>query len=82
VAITFATLLNVGLWASFVRYDTVSVTWRLGAWVSLAIFWAGGLWQGAQRAEKRGQVHLMRQTERRGMRAIWQQAFMTLLPRA
>lgn len=49
VAFTFAALLNVALWASFVRYDTVSATWRLGAWASLVLFWAGGLWQGARR---------------------------------
>lgn len=46
LAVVFATLLNLALWASFVRYDTVSATWRVWAWVSLTAFWVFGLWQG------------------------------------
>jgi tetratricopeptide (TPR) repeat protein len=48
VAVAFAALLNLVLWASFVRYDTVSAAWRLSAWVSLIVFWVYGLWQGGR----------------------------------
>jgi hypothetical protein len=48
VAVAFAALLNLALWASFVRDDTVSSAWRIVAWLSLAVFWVFGLWQGGR----------------------------------
>ena len=48
VALAFAALLNLVVWASFVRGDAFSPAWRLAAWVSLAVFWVLGLGAGAR----------------------------------
>ncbi|MHB0956406.1 MAG: tetratricopeptide repeat protein [Pirellulaceae bacterium] len=45
-AIAFAALLNLALLASFFRADAVSHVWRLGFWVSVAVFWGSGVWRG------------------------------------
>jgi tetratricopeptide (TPR) repeat protein len=45
-AIAFAALLNLALLASFFRSDAVSHVWRLGIWVSVAVFWLFGMWRG------------------------------------
>ncbi len=85
VAATFAALLNVALWASFVRYDTVSTAWRTGAWLSLALFWLFGLWQGGREPSPAGgqpgeesQQDLFIRAQSQYLRGHWMEAQMLL----
>jgi hypothetical protein len=85
VAVTFAALLNLALWASFVRYDTVSSAWRIWAWVSLAGFWAFGLWQGGRQyatpdddAASHNQQDLFIRAQSQYLRGHWAEAQMSL----
>jgi hypothetical protein len=85
VAFAFAALLNLALWASFVRFDTVSSAWRLWAWVSLAVFWVFGLWQGVRECSTPGdaargqnQQDLFIRAQSQYLRGHWVEAQMLL----
>jgi hypothetical protein len=85
VAVAFAALLNLALWASFVRSDTFSSAWRVCAWVSLAVFWVFGLWQGGRQsatpeddAEGQNQQDLFIRAQSQYLRGHWVEAQMLL----
>ena len=47
-AIAFAILLNLVLFASFIRSESVWNSWSGYGWVVLVAFWAFGVWQAAR----------------------------------